>query len=383
MFIEEFIMNLSLRKIHERPRDSGSIKGPALRVVLAAVVLTIPISVVANASKHSAHSSQGAAPTVNKEDLLWWLPPDTESVVAARGPFSVRVGLNTDEHEDLGWFTRKASLSKIRLNFERLPLELFRGLDWARSLRGAQVAFAMQGSRHFRPPLPGLEVMDYEGCSIVVFKNELGERGHGLVRRLAEKANRTEIVARTTVLVFHEKLGQAEWDYFFAIPQPKILLVANNPQYLQEVLERMRQKKSPRALPDELPEWRFLDPDAQFWGLRHYDRSQAKQDPTSPFGGDRSFSPGDEQAIGILFALDPRNQRNAVITSLSGDYAKVREAAGTGTSVSEPQEGVRYEVKLRSPKPGVLEHAYTLDRSSTLDYFVLIVEVALGRGMYF
>jgi hypothetical protein len=175
----------------------------------------------------------------------------------------------------------------------------------------------------------------------------------------------------------------AEWTYFLAVPRPKVLLVANNRKYLQEVLERMAQKKVPRALPDQLPEWRFLDASARFWGLRHYDPTQAKMDRTSPLREDGTFVPGDPKSIGVLFALDPKNDRNLVITTFSGDEAKVRAEAITGRSVAEPQDGVKYEVKLRSPKPGVLEEIYILDRTSTLDYALLNIEFALGRGMIF
>jgi len=294
------------------------------------------------------------------------------------------VGANEeDEKNDDKWFSKIASLPDIRLAFEQLPLELFNEVIPDTHLRGSIVALAMQGSRHFRDPVPGTEVMDFEGCSIVVFKDRLGERGESLLRVLAKKATRTDTIAGTKVLVFHAKSEYAEWDHFMALPRPNVVLAANNLPYLQEVLERMAERKSPRALPDELPEWRFLDPAVQFWGLRHFDRSQAKLDVSSPFSDKRTFGPGDEKAIGRLFVLDPSNPRTAVFTYFTGDEAAVSESARIGTEFHEPQEGVKYEVKVRSPKPGVLEHVYTLDRSSTLDYFILEMVVALGRGMYF
>jgi len=72
-----------------------------------------------------------------------------------------------------------------------------------------------------------------------------------------------------------------------------------------------------------------------------------------------------------------------VITSFTGDGARATAAAGTGQSIEEPQEGVAYSVKLRNPAPGVLERIYTLDRTSTLEYSLLRIQFALGRGMYF
>ncbi len=380
-------MNLLLRQADEQRHDVRLVKKPTIHAaaVIAATILAIaiPVHAEASTSQHPPRLPRVTAQAVTQEDLLWWLPPDTESVVAARGPFPLPIGPSDDEENDQEWFSRKATQAEIHVAFEQLPFELFYGLELETPLRGSIVAFAMQGSRHFRDPLPGLEVMDFEGCSIIVFESESSGQVSSLVPTLAKKANRTEVVAGTRVLVFREKSGDAERSLFLAAPRPNVLLVANNLPYLQEVLERMAQRTTPRALPDQLPEWRFLDPAVRFWGLRHYDRTQAKEDATSPFSEVRTFGPGDEKAIGILFTLDPNNQQEAVITDFSGNEAIARDAARAGRITSEPQEGVKFEIKLRNPKAGVLEQVYTLDRSSTLDYFILTVTIALGRGMYF
>jgi len=349
-------------------------------VAAAIFVIAIPALAMGTNLQDRVPSSVDKIQSVDADDLLWWLPVDTESVVVAQGPFRIAT---PSENESRDWFTRKASQEEIQLQFEQLPLELFYALGLGSPLRGSVVAYAMQGSRHFRNPLPDFEVMDYEGCSIVVFKDELGQAGDSLVRRLEKSATSKEVVSENRVLVFHNKSGPAEWDYFLAVPRPNVVLAANNREYLREVLERMAQKKTPRALPAKLPEWRFRNHAARFWGLRHYDPTQAKLDPTSPFGDDRSFGPGDPKAIGILFVLDPINERNAVITFLSGDESKFKSAAQEKTSVIEPQAGVKYEVKLLNPTPGAGQQVYTLDKSSTPDYFILTVQVALGRGMYF
>ncbi len=335
--------------------------------------------------------SHGAAQTVSQEELLWWLPADTQSVVAARGPFRFPVPVK-DDKEERNWQTRKASPAEIFQEFEQQPLELVysRSPDLITPLQGMTVAFAMQGSRRFRDPLPGFEVMDFEGCSIVVLENDLKDT---VIPALARQATSTETLAGTKVLVFHEKDRAAEWDDFVAAPRPNVLLVANNRSYLQEVLERIGQQKQPRALPVQQPEWRFLNPDARFWGLRHYDRTQAKGDPTSPFNPadgenpiplskNNAFDSGDQKAIGLLYALDPANPHKAVITYFSGDEARIRDAASVGTYAAEPQQGVRFRVKIQNPMPGVLEQVFTLDRTDVLGYFIMIEEVAFGRGMW-
>jgi hypothetical protein len=380
---------MPLRNASRERQDYSSVTASVIRTVFVAAIFAMVIPAACDASaKPSEHSAQGAAQILDQEDLLWWLPADTESVVAARGPFLVPIHSDQDEKDDdRAWFTKKASQFEIAVQFEQLPLELFIDLQLDKQLQGSSVALAMQGSRHFRDPLPGLEVMDYEGCSIVVFENDLGTPGEKLMRTLGKKATRKDTVAETPVLIFHDKLEQAEWDYFLALPRPNVLLVANSLPYLREVLERIAEKKIDRALPSGLPEWSFLDPSVRFWGLRHYDRSQAKEDVTSPFHGVSSDDSvflfnGDAKAIGLLFTLDPRNQKGAVMTYFSGDDTRIRNVASAGTHIARPQDGVKFEVKLGSPQPGVLQYICSLDRSSALDYFILTEEIALGRGMY-
>jgi len=72
-----------------------------------------------------------------------------------------------------------------------------------------------------------------------------------------------------------------------------------------------------------------------------------------------------------------------VVTTFSHDEAETKAKASQGHAVSEPQDGVKYEIQLLSPAPGVLEEVYTLDQSSTLDYCLLAIQFALGRGMNF
>ena len=357
--------------------------GVYVTALAALLAIAVPVSLVAESSQSPKPFTGSTDQTVGQKDLIWWLPADTESVVAARGPFLIPYEPDeTNERNNLEWFTRKASLADIRAELEALPLELLDDVDLVGTLKGYTVAYAMQGSRHFREP-NGYEVTEYEGCSIVVFDRSLDGLETTIAQMPGWKGASRGAIGGSQVLTWHGEGKDAERTYLLAFPKPNVLLIANNRNYLVEVLERMEQKKMPRALPNELPEWKFLDANARFWGLRHYDPAQAKKDPTSPLGGDSAYVQGDPKAIGVLFALDPKRERSLVVTSFSRDEAKTKAEASRGHAVSEPQDGVRYEVGLRNPAPGVLEEVYTLDRSSTLDYCLLAIQFALGRGMNF
>ena len=314
------------------------------------------------------------------DDLLSWLPPDTETVVATRGPFVIRFPFDEENSSSL---TQSASEEAVKVQFADLPLEVFYMTDLATPLRGPIVAYAMQGSRHFRRPLGDFEVTDFEGCSIVVFKDALSQNGANLMRWMEKKATSIESLAGNRVLVFHQKERTAEWDNFLAMPRPNVVLAANNREYLREVLQRIGQNKSPRALPPEIPEWRYRNPAALFWGLRHYDRTQASLDPTSPFGTNRAFTPEDQKAIGVVFMLDPANESQAVLTFLSGDDDLIKKSAEHASSGMEPEEGVELRARILLPAPGVLQEIFSIQKSSELSYFILNVEIDLGRGMYF
>lgn len=378
-------MSISIKKCEIRYPDFGFSRRVVLCVtVLAAIpAITAPESLLADPPQLGAQRSRETTRPVDPQELMGWLPADTESVVAARGPFLIPAESDkADDENDQAWFTRKATQTEIRSAFEELPLELFYEFDLAKILKSSEVAYALQGSRHFREPKGGTEVMDFEGCSIIVFKKDLGELAGSLELAAIRDGARNDTIGGTRVLISEEKSEGAVFTRILAIPRSNIMLVANNRKYLREVLARMSQKSTPRALPGQLPEWQCLDANARFWGLRHYDPTQAKLDPTSPFGGEGTPSASnDSKAIGVLFALDPKNEQSLVITFLTGDEARVMAEASRGKSVVEPQEGVKFEVKLRSPKPGVLEQIYTLDRSSTLDYSILEIQFALGRGM--
>jgi len=96
-----------------------------------------------------------------------------------------------------------------------------------------------------------------------------------------------------TSSVFEQKLENDLWTIYVSFPQNNVVLVATNRSFLQEVLVRMRGKEGQRALPDSLPEWKYVNRNSQFWGIRHFDRTQAKMDPSSPFRERcRSSNPG-------------------------------------------------------------------------------------------
>src|SRR6185295_10790975 len=129
--------------------------------------------------------------------------------------------------------------------------------------------------------------------------------------------------------------------------------------YLREVLERIRGKAGERALRGTLAEWKFVDTKAPFWGLRHYDKSQARIDPTSPFVERNILGTADRQASGIAFGFDPGMGNGVTITYFSGTRDILGFLKHTPLSIGDLVDSKEdLPISYRQVAPGVAEIKY-------------------------
>ena len=101
--------------------------------------------------------------------------------------------------------------------------------------RNQQVLLAMEGSRHFRAP-EGFGWFPFEGCTILVFADDLGERADAFLNSASGSAFGVEEIEGLKILVFEQRVESGLWTTFVAFKKPSILLVATNLDYLREVL---------------------------------------------------------------------------------------------------------------------------------------------------
>jgi hypothetical protein len=162
-----------------------------------------------------------------------------------------------------------------------------------------------------------------------------------------------------------------------------VVLVSTNKQYLVEMMARMRGTQGQRALPDDLREWAYVNKRAQFWGLRHYDKQQSKYDPTSPFGGKKSANFPDEKAIGMTYECNPRTERLATVTYLTGSTAEARKIAEQRFPASgEPEQTAALHIQFRELEPGVIRSTFDLSHLQPLDWFFFVFMGDLGHAIY-
>jgi hypothetical protein len=352
------------------------IKSTSLAVILGG---SIALCVAPHANPVVGTTSDPIAVPIDLERTISWLPADTETITVARGPFvlaSTSPGKNeTQDHA--------VSDKEIAQNFEDLPLALlqFKNGLLAKRLEGKRITLALEGARHFRPPAD-LGEMPYEGCAVALFSDDLHNEIASFTKEARRAALQVEQIEDQEVLVFQEKLERDTWTTFVAFPNEHMVLLASDRSYLREVLARMRGNNGQRALPNDLPEWKYLDTTARFWGLRHYDKSQAQADPSSPFGGKKSANFPDQQAIGLTFLFDPQTGRSATMTYLSGDTSISTKPSSSPLGMARSPEANGLSIKYRELAPGIVQGSYSLEHSHAVQFFLFVLEGTLGHAIY-
>jgi hypothetical protein len=247
-----------------------------LRIVVTCLVVLI--SVVTSARP----PVQQAKVSADIEDLLWWLPPDTETVQVTQTPANPRGPLFDAIQQ-----TRGDIVDGDESYSETLT----------QHLKGLRIKATVEGSREFRPP-SGLGGMLYEGALIIRFDKPLGESGTRLMADLGRRALKVDHFDGLAVMEFRDKLENDVWTSCITMPRADLLVIATNRPYLEELLRRRKARVVPRALPDDLPEWQQVNVLTPYWALRHY-RRDAADDPTSPFARRNVMGGIDNNAQGV------------------------------------------------------------------------------------
>ena len=327
----------------------------------------------------SSHIAAFAAPqATDLKRVLSWLPSNTETVFAARGPFTIPAAF--PQHEPV---TDKATDQEVDQMLQCLPMALFdiqKG-HLLQQLKGQRVDVAIEGSRRARPP-SGLGGQPYEGAAIVVLAPGSQIASNAVMQRLQGESIRSEEIQGLHVLVFQEKMEDDLWTTYLAFPDKDVVVVATDRGYLEEVLTRRKGGGAlQRALPDSLPEWGVIDQRAAYFGIRHYDRSQAQSDPSSPFGGKKTANFPDERAIGFAFSIDKATTGLVAMTYFSSDP--------TITSEQSPFQILKTSLDARdidsqfqSIEPGVVQASCSFKTVEGLDFFVFLLEAFMGHAIY-
>jgi len=193
--------------------------------------------------------------------VLSWLPTDTETVIVANGPFVMKdFGL-----DEKGEQKPSGSPQNTENMFQSLPVGLFalKKSNLEMHLNGQKVLLGVEGSRHFRPPA-GLGEYLYQGCAIAIFADDISGREASFMNDASKVALRMEVIGGQKVAVFQDQMENDLWTTFVAFPAKNVVVVSTDEAYLRDVLARIRGISGPRALPDSLPEWKYVNKHSEF-----------------------------------------------------------------------------------------------------------------------
>jgi hypothetical protein len=300
---------------------------------------------------------------IDFEEILWWLPERSETLVVAREAFPVAE------------FDRPSAnnLRGMLQAFSIGPIEGLRNGELYKHLIGQRIVLAVTASRHFRAPT-GLGAMPYDGCHILVTENDV----RSVIDAITE-SNAISLsfdVEGNKVLVLKEQREEDEWTFYVTAPRPNVLLVTTDKASLTEVLERMKTHARTRAFEESLPEWRYIDRSASFWGLRHFPSETASQDPTSPLSPILGVLDNrDPKAVGFVFSARPAVSSDVEMTYLSTNERSVDLARSFWTSA-----GVKFESAVVPLSKGGA--SISLTTGDHAGYFLLMLMGVLGHGVF-
>jgi hypothetical protein len=322
-------------------------------------------------SEYRVEISQSAT-SGTLENILWWLPENTETLMVTKGPFTIidsdRIDPNT--HESI-------NLKNMLEPWSYGPLTVIREGKFLKPILGKTILLSVEGSRKFGPPA-SLGSAKYEGCQVLVFGQDFATARDSFIELLKTNANKVEKIAEYPVLVFEEKLESDLWKIFVVSPKPDLVLCATDQDFLTEMLNRMGSKAINRALPESLPEWKQVDTSAQFWAIRHYDKENALRDHTSPlYGKQAAANAPDMQAIGLTFTYNPKGNNEARIKYLSAN----KEAAKIADKYWNP-DSYELNAKVSTREAGIVEIIVNPDNPDVISIFLLVLLAAFGHAIY-
>lgn len=307
------------------------------------------------------------------DEILWWLPEDTETVFVTNGPFTIPP--HVSDLENNAEITPKL-IENVFFNQYRA---IFLGnQDRLREpLAKYEIQVGLEGSRRFRAP-KSLGLLPFEGCQISVFSQNIAEIQGNLLPLLESDAVKIHSINGVRVAEFMERLEADEWHFYLTFPRPNVLLCATDEGYLTQVLERMGTCAATRALPGNLPEWAHVDVAAPFWAIRHYSRNNVDLDPTSPVSGRKlPANIPDAEAVGFVFSFDPKRTDTPTIKYLSNNRDSLALVSKEWTLTHED-----FTPSFRRSEPGIVEILIQLKNVNTLGYFQLVLLMNLGHGVY-
>jgi hypothetical protein len=276
------------------------------------------------------------------DQVIRWLPEDTESVIVVRGPIREEpknppiqtIGAGPDGASINVWHdpvSGKEVPAPLEPDFQQVAqhatlacLELA-GSAFTKNIGQQKVRFAMSAGRgfHVASVIPYVIACDF--CQVIWFDNPAPDVA--IEPTAPHKVGVESIEGHRVVRLYDgEEPGDS---LYFAKPKPNILIVATNLDFLRAMFRRMSQPASSRTSLLDLPEWKYVDANSPVWGIRHgrityqnvplRPNSVPKDDPA---GITFFYHERPEESLSLRWLLKP-NADHAVTQVLDMDFRSI------------------------------------------------------------
>lgn len=289
-----------------------------------------------------------------------WLPEDTETIIVDRQPHALGAAGDMTPIDGISRFSFIYSLHNRTLGPVYSPFAK------------TKIALVIEGSRKFRAP-KDIGPNPYEGATIVYFQDPISERLQAECRKNADKNIK---VKGYDVTVFDSKLVRNNVIAHLAVVNANVVIIASHLSYLEDTLGRIGDKGKGRALPAALPEWKYLNPEATVWAIRHYNRRELLEDPTSPFDKNSAYM-HDANAIGLVYQYMSKEQKCEVYHITAKE--SVEEIRENWQALREDEE-VKLKADIATIDGRAIRIAVKPRQASEIAYFKIFVNTALGHG---
>ncbi len=222
------------------------------------------------------------------KNALRWLPPSTETVIAANGSFYDMVNEPSSVSESAGKMAEKlrSSLRSFAIGIGASGSKASKDV-----FRESGVAYALKGARTFKLP-SGLGVANVPDANIIVFKPAECLQADRLMKVLALDGCSQRLICNTKVLVSESSTGEHWQSYtdYICEPAPGVILHSLDESYLTEILLRLQSSAVEGTLATSSAEWQFSTPKPDVWAVRQYSKYSAPFDRTAQTNADGHFN---------------------------------------------------------------------------------------------
>ena len=301
------------------------------------------------------------------QQVLSWLPPDTETVIVARDfmlPDPARLK-KSKTHTQEWLFASLALMGTWGIN---APL--------ADYFKDQKVLLAVQGSRRFRSP-KSLGLMPFEGCTLIIFAEQMSDRADKYFKAVSNSAKGLRTLRDTGSRSFRTNQRVTPGQPLWGSPDPTCCSWPRTQTTCARCCPGLRvgmgQGRCRRLCPSGVTSM-----STRSSGDCDTSIGQGGRRPSSPFWDPSKFVKApwtDEQAIGLTFSYDPAAGKGPTITYLSGEPNSAKEL------LSLRHEGDKFRSAVRQLDARAIAGSYSLEHPEAL-MFTFYLTYLLGHGIF-